>query len=169
MPSGTGNESKLIRWTASRRFWITILAVPAAVGILAGLLIDPFAHNRFVAGRRKDKLIGEWRTEPVTWNHPMNTNHVAFYTTVTFSEDRAFKMQTFMNSEPRQEMPMRYQGFYRVLNTNRMVLEIAPDASHPTNTIPLTVDYTLIGNELTLPELNSSVVATRVTYHKAKD
>jgi hypothetical protein len=169
MPSGSGNKPKLFGGIASRKYWITILAISAAVGIPAALLIDPHPYNSYVVGRRTDKLIGEWRTEPIGWNHPMNTNHYEFYSAVTFSKNGAFKIQNFITSKPRTEVPIPWSGTYIVLDAKHLWLELVPNEAFPADKSSHTVTYALVGDELTLPTLVPSVVTEWVKYRKVKD
>jgi hypothetical protein len=110
--------------------------------------------------------VGEWRSDSIKWTPPKSTNQFELYTSVTFSKEGSFETHNFINTQPRTELPVPLKGTYKVLDTNRMVLQIAPNDAFPTNRIPLTVTYSLSEDALTLPALTTSVISETVTYHR---
>jgi hypothetical protein len=113
-------------------------------------------------------LIGEWRSDSVTWSPPNATNRFEVYSTVTFTKEGSFQMHSFVNIPPRSELPVPLKGTYRLLDTNHMVLEVAPNDAFPSNKVPLTVSYSLVGDKLVLPVISLSVVTETRTYRRVK-
>jgi hypothetical protein len=111
-------------------------------------------------------LVGEWRSDSIKWTPPQSTNQLELYTSVTFSKEGSFETHNFINTQPRTELPVPLKGTYNVLDTNTMMLQIAPNDAFPSNRIPLTVTYSLSEDVLTLPALPASPVSRNVTYRR---
>lgn len=113
-------------------------------------------------------LIGEWRSDPIQWIPPNQTNRFEVYATVTFLKDGSFQMHNFVDTQPPTELPAPMKGTYKTAGTNHIVFEFAPNDAFPSNKVPITVSFTISGDELTLPTFNTSVVQETRKYRRVK-
>jgi hypothetical protein len=118
---------------------------------------------------RAEGLVGVWRTEMARVSPAGDTNNmVEAYETVEFSEDGAFKLTGVMKGQDGKEVAVPMSGTYTIVDTNRVRLEIAPNSARPDMKIPLTVSFTISGDQLEMGALTVSVVPEKKKYRRLK-
>jgi len=157
----------MIRPNFCIREWVDRASVPFSS--LATIRFSTLLIFGLLCGcARAGSLVGEWRSDSVTGSPPNATNRFEIYSTVTFTKEGSFQMHNFVNTQPRSELPVPLKGTYRVLDTNHMVFEVAPNDAFPSNKVPITVSYTLVGDKLVLPVISVSAITETKTYRRVK-
>jgi len=113
-------------------------------------------------------LVGLWQTETVRPALPGRTNIVDSYQTVEFLKDGSFKMGNTITTDGKKQTMVVFTGTYASVDTNHVRLEIASQLPGSTNKTPLTVTCSVIGDELEMSKLTSSVVPETQKYKRVK-
>jgi hypothetical protein len=116
-----------------------------------------------------DLLVGLWQSETNRWSAPGHTNKVEAAGTIEFFSDRSFKITevTVLNGKWWTNVP--YTGTYAVLGTNRASLKFVPQDIPPgAKPSSHTVVCSVVGDELELPKLITSVVPEYRRYRRVK-
>jgi len=61
-----------------------------------------------------------------------------------------------------------FAGTYVLVDTNHIRLEVAPNQARPSEKIPLTVTFSIAGDELVMSKLSASVVPETEKYRRVK-
>ena len=112
---------------------------------------------------RTEGLVGLWRTETVRTSPTGNTN-----VTVEFLKDGSFKMTGVMKGRDGKEMTFPMSGTYTMVDTNHVRLELAPNSTRPDMKIPLTVSFTISGDQSEMDAITSSVVPEKTKYRRVE-
>jgi hypothetical protein len=116
-----------------------------------------------------DDLVGVWQTEPKHWSASGHTNKVEALEMIEFFRDRSFKITEVTVAEGKRWTNVPYTGTYVMVGSNRASLKIIPHNVPPGATAPShTVSCVIIGGELELPKLITSVAPEHQRYHRAK-
>ena len=113
-------------------------------------------------------LIGLWKTETLRPPVPGRTNIVESYQTLEFLKDGSFKMGSTISIDGKKETMVVFTGTYALVGTNHVRLEIASRLPGSTNKTPLTVTFSIVGDELEMSKLTSSVVPETQKYRRIK-
>jgi len=113
-------------------------------------------------------LVGSWQSETVRPALPGRTNIVESYQTVEFLKDGSFKMGSTITTDGQKQALVVFTGTYALVDTNHIQLEITPDGARPSDRVPMTVTFSIIGDELEMSRLTSSVVPETVKYRRSK-
>ena len=113
-------------------------------------------------------LVGSWQSETVRPALPGRTNVVESYQTVEFLKDGSFKMGSTITIDGKKQTMVVFTGTYALVNTNHVRLEIAPNQARPSDKIPGTVTYSIVGDELEMSKLTTSVVPETQRYRRVK-
>src|SRR3954467_4229724 len=103
-------------------------------------------------------LVGSWQSETIRPALPGRTNILESYQTVEFLKDGSFKMGSTIITDGQKQTLVVFTGTYALVDTNHVRLEVAPNQARPSDKIPLTVTFSIVGNELEISKLTSSVV-----------
>lgn len=116
-----------------------------------------------------DSLVGLWQTKTIHWSAPGHTNKVETVETIEFFRDHSFKITEVTVADGKRWTNVPYTGTYTVLGTNRASLKFLAHNIPPGATPPsLTISYSIVGNELEIPKLITSVVPEYKRYRRAK-
>jgi hypothetical protein len=99
---------------------------------------------------------------------PGHTNVVETYQTVDFLKDGSFKMGSAVTTDGDSRTTVVFTGSYTLIDTNHVRLEVAPNQARPSDKIPLTVKFSIVGDELEMSKLTSSVVPETQKYRRVK-
>ena len=113
-------------------------------------------------------LVGLWRTEAVRRTPTGRTNIVEAYDTVEFLKDGSFKISGVITTDGDKRTGVVFSGSYTLIDTNHVRLEVVPNSKRPDSKIPLTVSFTISGDQLEMDALTSSVVSETKKYRRAK-
>jgi hypothetical protein len=113
-------------------------------------------------------LVGSWKTETVRTTFPGRTNILESYQTVDFLKDGSFKMGSAVTTDGDKRTEVIFMGTYVLTDTNHVRLEVAANQSGPSNKIPLTVTFRIVGDELEMSKFISSVVPETQKYRRVK-
>jgi hypothetical protein len=113
--------------------------------------------------------VGRWQTETNRWSAAGHTNKVEAVETIEFFRDHSFKVTDVMAADGKRWTNVPYTGTYTILGTNRaslkfVVHDIPPGATPPS----VAVSCSIVGNELEIPKLITSVVPEYKRYRRAK-
>jgi hypothetical protein len=116
-----------------------------------------------------DGLVGLWQTETNRWNAPGHTNTVEAVGAIEFFSDRSFKITEVTVQNGKRWTNIPYTGIYAVLGTNRASLNFVPQDIPPgAKPSSHTVVCSVVGDELELPKLITSVVPEYRRYRRVK-
>jgi hypothetical protein len=113
-------------------------------------------------------LVGLWRTEIVHATRPGGTNLVEYSETVEFLKDGSFKMGSSIATDGERQTAVVFTGTYALIDRNRVRLEIVASQARPSNKTPLTVTFSIVGDELEMSKLIPSVVPETQKYRRVK-
>ena len=113
-------------------------------------------------------LVGSWQSETVRPALPGRTNVVESFQTVEFLKDGSFKMGSTITTDGKKQTMVVFTGTYALVDTNHVRLEVAPNQARPSDKISLTVTYSIIGDELEMSKLITSVVPETQKYRRVK-
>jgi hypothetical protein len=118
----------------------------------------------------KQGLVGLWQTETVRAALPGRTNFIDAYQTVEFLRDGSFKMGggVITDGKRRAAAAAEFTGTYALIDANRLRLEVAPNQARPSDRIPLTVTFSLVGDELQMSKLITSAIPESQKYRRVK-
>src|SRR5258705_1176256 len=109
-------------------------------------------------------LVGSWKTETVRMTPPGRTNIFETYQTMEFLKDGSFKMGSVDTTDGEKRTVVVFTGSYALIDTNHVRLEVAFNQARPSDKIPLTVTCSIVGDELEMSKLTSSVVPETQKY-----
>lgn len=117
-------------------------------------------------------LVGLWKTKTVRVTVPGRTNIVESYQTVEFLKDGAFKIgaSVITDGDKRTQglfSGIYFSGTYALIDTNHVRLEVAPNQARPSDKVPLTRRFSIVGSELEVENLISDVPETQ-KYRRVK-
>jgi hypothetical protein len=116
-----------------------------------------------------ESLLGRWQTETNHWNAPGHTNNVAAVETIEFFKDHSFKVTEVTVADGKRWTNVPYTGTYTILGTNRASLRfVARDTPPGATPASVTVSCSIVGSELEIPMLITSVVPEYKRYRRAK-
>lgn len=114
-------------------------------------------------------LLGLWQTETNQWRATGHTNRVEVVETIQFFGDNSFKLTEVTVADGKRWTNVPYTGTYTILATNRASLKFIPQNIPPGAAArSLTVSCSIIGDELEIPKLITSVVPEYKRYRRAK-
>ena len=113
-------------------------------------------------------LVGSWQTETVRPALPGRTNVIESYQTVEFLQDGSFKMGSTITTDGKKQTMVVFTGTYASVDTNHVRLEVASQVPGATNKTPLTVWFSIVGDELEMSKLITSVVPETQKYRRVK-
>jgi len=128
-----------------------------------------FVLTSFASGCSEAQgLVGSWQSETVRPALPGRTNIVESAQTVEFLNDGSFKMGSTFTTDGQKQTLVVFTGTYALVDTNHVRLEVASGVPGSTNKTPLTVTFSLVGDELEMSKLTSSVVPETQKYRRIK-
>jgi len=113
-------------------------------------------------------LVGLWQTETLRPTLPGRTNIIESHQTVEFLKEGSFKMGSTIATDGDKRTAVVFTGTYVLIDTNHVRLEVASGVPGSTNKTPLTVTFSLVGAELEMSKLTSSVVPETQKYRRVK-
>ena len=113
-------------------------------------------------------LVGSWQTETVRPALPGRTNILESYQTVEFLKDGSFTMGGTITTDGEKRTGTVFTGTYVLIDTNHVRLEIASQLPGSTNKTPLTVTFSIVGDELEMSKPITSVVPETQKYRRVK-
>jgi hypothetical protein len=117
---------------------------------------------------RAQGIVGSWQTETERLTLPGRTNIVESYQTVEFLKDGSFKMGNTLTTDGDKRTAVVFTGSYALISTNHLRLEVASNFPGSTNKTPMTVTFSIVGDELEMSKLTSSVVPENQKYRRVK-
>ena len=116
-----------------------------------------------------DSLVGLWQTETNQWSAPGHTNRVEAVETIEFLRDHSFTITEVTVLDGKRWTNVSYTGSYTVLGTNRASLKFVPH-NIPPGAKPSShaVSCSVVGDELEIPKLITSVVPEYKRYRRVK-
>ena len=99
---------------------------------------------------------------------PGRTNIVESYHTLEFLRDGSFKSGGAITTDGEKRTLVAFTGTYALIDTNHIRLEIAPSRAQPSDKIPLTVKFSIVGDELEIEKFNTNVVPATQKYRRVK-
>jgi hypothetical protein len=116
-------------------------------------------------GCRAEGLVGVWTNYT---SAALPTNKVERLEAVEFSKDRSFKITSITVLDGKRWTNTPYTGTYTTLGANRVNLKITPHDIPPgSKASPMSVSCSIIGSELQIPLLITSVVPEYRKYRRA--
>jgi hypothetical protein len=113
-------------------------------------------------------LVGLWQTETARMTVANRTNIVEYYETMEFLKDGSFKMSVALTTDGQKRTSVFFTGTYALIDTNHVRLEVAPNQARPSDKIPLTVDFSIVGDKLEMSKVIPSVVPETQKYRRVK-
>jgi hypothetical protein len=113
-------------------------------------------------------LVGSWQSETVRTVLPGRTNTVESYQTAEFLKNGSFKIGSAVTTDGQKQTLVVFTGTYALVDANHVRLEVAPNQARPSDKIPLTVTFSIIGDELEMSKLITSVVPETQKFRRAK-
>ena len=137
---------------------------PAKHPVLLALVIVALGHRCHA-----DSLVGRWQTETNHWSAAGHTNKVEAVETIEFFRDHSFKITEVTVADGKRWTNVPYTGTYTILGTNRASLKfVVHDIPRGATPPSMTVSCFILGNELEIPKLITSVVPEYKKYRRAK-
>jgi hypothetical protein len=113
-------------------------------------------------------LVGLWQAEAEQGGSPGHANVMQSSQTVEFLKDGSFKMSSSFVMDGKRQTHDFFTGAYTLIDSNHVRLEIASNVPNSTNSLSLTVTFSLAGNRLEMSKLTSSVVTETTKYRRVK-
>ena len=96
------------------------------------------------------------------------TNTIEAYETIEFLKDRSFKIGSVITTDGDRRTSVLFSGTYVLIDTNHVRLDLAPSQAQPAYKIPMTLLFSIVGDELELPKMITSVVTETTKYRRVK-
>src|SRR6516162_5083789 len=116
-------------------------------------------------------LIGRWKTDTVQLSPPGYTNTYPIYQLAEFRKDGSFRITPIIKPSVGKEVEMPGRsGVYKLVDTNHLELDLILNPKFPDSKIPMTVFFSISGDELEIPALvaDDSPTPTKLKYHRMK-
>ena len=118
---------------------------------------------------RPQGLVGFWRTDKVRVSAPQDDSKTAeSYQTAEFLKDGSFKIIGVIKGSDGKELAIPLSGTYTLLDTNHVRLDVTPIPTRPDMKVPLTVSFSISGNQMEMDAITASVVAEKTKYRRVQ-
>jgi ribosomal protein L40E len=116
---------------------------------------------------RPKGLIGLWRTGTFRTSPTGHEDKIAeSYQTAEFLKNGSFKLTAVMKLPGGKDLIFPQQGTYTMIDSNHVRLNFTPISNRPDAIIPLTVSFTISGNQLQMDTISSGVIAEKTKYRR---
>lgn len=117
-------------------------------------------------------LAGLWQTDTLRSGmkrYPgAHTFILESYETVEFLKDGSFKMASAVSTDGDKRTNVIFSGTYALIDTNHLRLDVTSNQTRPSDMVPLTVRFSIVGSELEMEKLNPSIVPKTQKYRRVK-
>ena len=125
-------------------------------------LLALFTSTLFCGCSSAGELAGLWRKELA------NTNGVVAYETVEFLTNGSFKWHGVIQQKGGRETRLPITGNYTVIDTNHLRFEFSTNSIRRDFANPLTLSFSVLGDQLELPGFTPSTTNKVTKYRKQK-
>lgn len=99
---------------------------------------------------------------------PGRTNLVESYHTLEFLKDGSFTSGGAIITDGEKRTLVGFRGTYTLIDTNHIRLEIALSQGRSSGKIPVTNNFSVVGDELEIKTLNTNAVPKTTKYWRVK-